>query len=182
MIFKKAILTLAVVGCGAIGLAGNALAVTYSFVGSWTPYDDRAPIWNEHGEMGPTAYTAQEAAALIFGGTPSSYAISTMGRSAAAIDHKAWYDVIGVGGNIFADNYFNKYLGQFYGPATNFDCCGPDFANSNAASAFVRDNEVFGTNYAFKVSAVPLPAALPLLITAIAAGFGVTFRRNPQNA
>jgi hypothetical protein len=180
MSFKNTILALAVVGIGAIASAGSALAVTYSYVGSWTPYNNAAPTWYGNGANGPLAYTGQEAAALLFGGTASTYVISTISSNVVDINRKSWYDVIGVGGNIFADNYANKYLGQYYGPNSGFNCCGNAFVNINAASAFIRDNSVLGTNYAFKVSAVPLPAALPLFGTAILGAFGLARRRRQR--
>lgn len=66
---------------------------------------------------------------------------------------QAWYDVIGVGGNVFAQDYDNKYLGQYYGPTGGY----PSDITLSAASAFVRDNFVPQTNYAFQVAFAPVP-------------------------
>ena len=185
MRFKNSMMALAVVGCGLVASASSAFAVTYTFVGAWSPYTSDAPTWYDNGPDGPNAFTGQEAAAWIFGGLASDYVISTVSRDVADINHSAWYDVIGAGGGIFADNYNNKYLGQFYGPPTGYNCCGLAFLNINAASAYVRDNFVTGTNYAFKVSnvsAVPVPAALPLLLTAIGGMAGMRRLRKRKAA
>ena len=48
------------------------------FVGSWDVYDANAPDWFGYEPDGPLAYTAQEAAALLFGGNPGDYSISTI--------------------------------------------------------------------------------------------------------
>jgi hypothetical protein len=159
----------AVAVAGVLTTSSLASASTYSFVGSWQVYNPLAPTWFGNAPTGPTAYTATEAAALLFGGVSTDYVISTVDANPLNINHQAWYDVIGVGGNIFAENYFNKYLGLYYGPTNGYSCCGSAFATINSASAFVQDNFVTDTNFAFRVSAVPVPAALPLF----AAGLGM---------
>lgn len=143
----------------------SASAVTYTFVGSWSVHNPDAPVWWGSPPDGPLAYTGQEAAALLFGGTAANYVISTIDSSVANINFMANYDVIGFGGAVFAQDYFSKYLGQYYGPTSGFD-----FGNSNnAASAFVRDNFVTATNYAFRVGGVPEPESWALMVI----GFGV---------
>ena len=133
------------------------------FVGSWDVYDANAPDWYDSQPNGPLAYTAQEAAALLFGGNSGDYSISTIDDQIANINNMAWYDVIGYGGDILAEDYSNKYLGQFYGPTVGFDFGNPN----NPASAYIRDNLYEGTaiNFAFlkDTSAVPEPAVLALL-------------------
>jgi hypothetical protein len=133
------------------------------FVGAWDVADLQAPLWDDPFPRGPLAYTGQEAAALLFGGSPSEYSISTVDETVANINNMAWYDVIGFGGVIFAQDYFNKYQGFFYGPG--------DVVAGNinaAASAFVRDNLTQGVerNYAFRQDGVPVPepSALSLLL------------------
>lgn len=140
------------------------------YVGSWQV--DQGPSWVTQ----PLAYTGQEAAALLFGGTSGSYQISTVSSSTAQIDNQAWYSVIGAGAWAFAQNYSNKFEGTLYGPVSGYGCCGSDFQFTNAASAFVNDNAVGSsyTNYAFiddgLTGAVPEPASWALLIV----GFGLT--------
>jgi hypothetical protein len=168
MNFRKLLAATAVAVAMSAGTAGVANAALV-FVGSWQVYDPNAPTWFGSPPDGPLAYTAQEAAALLFGGVASDYQISTVDNQVAHIDHQGWYDVIGVGGNVFAENYNNKYLGQFYGPTDGYNCCGEEFARVNAASAFVRDNFVQQTNYAFRDAGVPEPATWALMIT----GFGL---------
>jgi hypothetical protein len=166
----------AVAVAGVLASSSLASAATYTYVGSWQVYDPLAPVWFSSAPNGPAAYTATEAAALLFGGTAADYVISTVDSNPLNIDHQAWYDVIGVGGNVFAENYFNKYLGLYYGPTNGYNCCGAAFATINSASAFVQDNFVTDTNFAFRVSAVPLPAALPLFAAGLGA-LGVVGRR-----
>jgi hypothetical protein len=143
--------------------ASAASATSYVYVGSWSPYNAAAPNWGDQ----PLAYTGQEAAALLFGGSAGDYAISTVDSSVANINNSAWYDVIGVGGNVFAQDYNNKYLGLYYGPVSGYNCCGAAYKDINAASAFVRDNFVTSVNYAFR--AVPEPATWGMMIV----GFGL---------
>lgn len=154
----------ATVAACSMATVANAAPV---FVGSWDVYSASAPSWSDpaFGANGPLAYTGQEAAALLFGGVASDYVISTVGASVATINNSAWYDQIGIGGGIFAQDYTNKYLGQFYGPSNN--------TISGAASAYVRDNlnGRGAINYAFRVTvaAVPEPATWAMLVL----GFGV---------
>lgn len=145
------------------------------YVGSWMPHSDNAPSWSASPPNGPLAYTAQEAAALLFGGSPSDYVISTAGSSVALINHMAWYDVIGYGGAMRAENYSNKYLGQYYGPTNGY---APNDPN-NPASAYIQDNGVTNLNYAFRVNgtSVPEPSSYAILSAAGAGLFLFRSRR-----
>jgi hypothetical protein len=150
------------------------------FVGSWNVYDRYAPYWSHVtvGYTGPLAYTGQEAAAFIFGGNASDYSISTVDNSIANINNMAWYDVIGWGGGQFAENYSNKYLGEFYGPTWGFQ-----FGNgNNPASSFIRDNlERYHntTNFAFHTAAapIPVPGSLLIILPGLLALFGMHNRK-----
>ena len=134
-----------------------AQAATYVYVGSWNVYS--GPEWGK----APPAYTAQEAAALLFGGAASDYAVS-LTADITGVTHTAWYDQIGIGGGVFSESYNAKAAGGLY-------AWGPGgFGDKGAASAYVRDNLTVGhaINYAFRISAVPEPATWAMMII----GFG----------
>ncbi|MFV0336276.1 MAG: hypothetical protein ACK5JR_19660 [Tropicimonas sp.] len=151
-------------------------ALTY--VGTWR-VDDGPYFFH-----GPLAYTGQEAAALLFGGLPSDYLISTMGNNADNIDYKAWYSVIGAGAWKLPQDYDVALpSGQYYDGWDGYDSTWPD----NAASAYVKDGAKgwYYRNYAFRIDpvvpeSVPLPASLPMA----AGGFGLLMlvrRRRRRN-
>ena len=127
------------------------------FVGQWE-VDDGAS-WGSR----PLTRTGQEAAALLFGGVASDYAISTLGMDTMAIDNMAWYSVLGlVDGHKFAENYVA--LGSTQSPSYYYS--GGNFNSgqfNEAASAYVDDNAIGSryTNYAF-IPEVPTPATLAL--------------------
>jgi hypothetical protein len=147
------------------------------FVDYWDVADRLAPIWDDNSPDGPLAYTGQEAAALVFGGSASDYSISTVDHTVANINNMSWYDIIGFGGSILAEDYSRKYLGQYYGPTSGFTVGD----TNNSASAFVRDNLRQGVerNYAFKDDGitVPEPSVLSMLLLGLS-GFWVTRRRS----
>lgn len=158
--------------------AAPANALTFTYVGSWQVGDPGAPLWNDSAFSpdGPPAYTGQEAAALLFGGIASDYAISTISNDPSLINNSSWYSVWGGGppSAPFAENYSNKYLGQFYGPQSG---------GSGTASAYVKDwcgPEIMfgncGINYAFRSTAA-VPGPLPLLGVAAAFGYSRGLRR-----
>lgn len=160
---------LAAVFATALLSSTSASAVTYTFVGSWSVFNNAAPTWFETPPNGPLAYTGQEAAALLFGGVASDYVISTIDSNPMNINFQAYYDVIGIGGNTFSQDYNVKYLGQYYGPTSDYDNVP---LGERAASAFIRDNLSgdLTLNYAFTISsAVPEPESWALLVV----GFGI---------
>lgn len=157
--FKKGLGVAAVV----LATAGAADAATYTYVGSWDVYNDATEVWQQP-PTGPLAYTGQEAAAKLFGGTATKYVISTNGANVSDINFMSWYDVIGFGKSLFSQSYNNKYLGQFYGPTYGYS-----FDGTGSASALIIDN-LYGqgaVNFAFAVAAVPVPAAGWLMVMAI---------------
>ncbi|TXI44103.1 PEP-CTERM sorting domain-containing protein [Methylophilus sp.] len=163
--FAKTVVGLALmVGMSAVN------AANYTFVGSWSVYNSAAPLWSDSAyddTNGPLAYTAQEAAALLFGGSASDYVISSIDNNPLNIDFKAWYDVLGYESNntgvLFAQDYNSKYNGAYYGPVGSFI---PDNINA-AASAFIRDNDVSSVNYAFRITPVPEPESYGLLMAGL---------------
>ena len=161
----------------------NAANAALVYVGFWDVADPNAPLWSDSAPNGPLAYTGQEAAALLFGGSAAEYSISTVDDTVANINNMAWYDIIGYGGQIFAEDYSNKYLDQYYGPTAGFNA----FDLTNSASAYVRDNLVQGSsrNYAFKDDGstvfdgtVPEPTMLSMFLLAL--GGMVTVRRRAK--
>lgn len=152
----------AAIAAGLFGLGGfSGSADAAVFVGSWEV--DQGPQWYQP-PNGPLAYTGQEAAALLFGGTPSDYAISTVDANPLNIDFNAWYSIIGYGADMFAQNYSSKYLGLYYGPSEGYS-----YVYDGPASAYVSDNAIGSqfTNYAFRLDnlradSVPEPASLAL--------------------
>ncbi|MFT4149946.1 MAG: hypothetical protein QM656_07080 [Paracoccaceae bacterium] len=161
--------TLAAALLGAVTMAGAADAATYSYVGSWT-VDQGASWWDA-----PSAYTGQEAAAALFGGTAGDYVISTISDLVNDIDFSAWVSTWGGAcGGVFP---CGTVVAQDYAVST-----GGQYLSPGDTSAYVRDWAIGSqfTNYAFRVSddtaSVPVPAALPLLAAALG-GLGVASRR-----
>jgi len=145
----KHILSAAVLSACAIASA------TPLFVGSW--HLNAGPSYMTE----PARYTAQEAAAYLFGGDARDYVISTLGDVVGDIDHQAWYDLHGLGiVHLSQDFVADK------GAAGIYDATGD-------ASALVRDHLYEGSgaypyvNYAFRVGGpetnVPEPMSVGLL-------------------
>lgn len=155
--------TALVAGVAAICFAASAAgAVTYTYVGSWAPSD--GPTWTSN----PLAYSGVGAAAMLFGGSASDYAISTIDSNASNINFMANYEVIGVGSAVFGDHYFRGVEGT----AHYQDVYIGDPA-LDTVSSYVSDFGNRNVNYAFTISgvgAVPEAATWTMLI----AGFGLT--------
>ena len=151
----------AAIALAALPLGTDAAeAAPYTFVGSWQV--DDGPFWRDE----PLAYSGQEAAALLFGGNPSNYVISTLGALVEDIDFNAWYSILGVAGGFRLPHDLDQALpgGLYYD--------GNDYViglMTNPASAFVWDNAGGPeyTNYAFRISEVPLPATAFLLLAGL---------------
>src|SRR5690606_29622867 len=114
------------------------------YVGSFQVND--GPYWGNN----PPVYSGQEAAALLFGGVPSDYWISTNPNTTDpnTITRTAWHSAWGVSGcNEHPDTY-------------SFDAGAPGYndpgGNNTASSAFVNDNCLSGVNYVWRVNVITL--------------------------
>jgi len=163
------------------GTASSAQAVSYTYVGSWTLGD--GPVWTTN----PPVYSGQQAAAFLFGGSASDYAISTVSNLVADINFSAWVDGWG-------DSFTYASSGNPASQSFSLDTGGSGY-NSNpgyqsAYSAYVADhfNPAIGlqdpslVNYAFRISNTPIPAALPLFVSALGGLGFVAWRRRQANA
>lgn len=143
------------------GLVGGALAVpTYTYQGSWQV--DQGPNWGNV----PAAYTGQEAAAAIFGGSAVDYAISTVSDLVADIDFSAW---VSTWGGACGGGYpCGTVVGQGFKISTS-----GSYENVGDTSAYVQDWAIGSqfVNFAFLVTengAVPEPGSLALFGLGIA--------------
>ncbi|CAH0139334.1 hypothetical protein SRABI118_00242 [Massilia sp. Bi118] len=132
-----------------VGSAASAFA-TPTYVGSWDLFS------GAEFDTKPPTYTAQEAAAVLFGGLASDYVISTLGMDAALINRMGWYDQYGIGPSQFAQDYR-----QDSGVLGQYDVRGD-------TSAMVMDIALGwgAVNYAFRVehsADVPEPLSLGLM-------------------
>jgi hypothetical protein len=155
----KALLFTAAVLAG-VALPGVANAVTYVYAGSWQV--DQGPNWTTV----PTAYTGQEAAAFLFGGVASDYAISSIDNNFANINNQNW---VSTWGGACSSNFPCGTLA-----AENFKIStGGLYQNIGDTSAYADDWAIGSqyTNFAFKalVGAVPEPATWSMMIL----GFGL---------
>jgi hypothetical protein len=148
------------VGIAAVTLgACGAQAATYTYVGGWKVA--AGPSWPSV----PPAYSGVAAAALIFGGSPTDYATSTMGELAEDIDFRTWVSV---------------YPGSIAAVAQSFArSSGGLYGAKGGASAYVNDGSGYILyHFAFRISDdVPAPGVAPLLIAALA-GLGFAARRH----
>lgn len=104
----------------------------YEYVGSWQVND--GPNWG----TSPQCYTGQEAAALLFGGNASDYAISTVSDQVADIDFQAYVDIHSGVSTIVAHDY-------------SVDTGGAGYETVGDTSAYITDHNVTDINYAFRL-------------------------------
>ena len=92
---------------------------------------DAGPNWSTN----PVTYTCQEACAIVYGGTATSYACSTASTS---ITHTANTSIYAVSGCAVVADTYKK--------GANYNCGTPGCGQS----AYVTDNCVSTSNYCFK--------------------------------
>lgn len=155
-----------VIALAALGVGNANAAVT--FVGSWEV--DQGPSWT----VVPPAYTGQEAAATLFGGSASEYLISTLDSNPADINNLAWVSTWGgaCGGGFPC----GTTVAQNYVVST-----GGLYKSVGDTSAYVTDWAIGSqyTNYAF-LSAVPEPATWAMMLIGFG-GIGFTMRHVRRN-
>lgn len=162
-----------------IGLAAT-LASAQTYVGSFTTDGNTitfadgttsslaAPRWGTN----PAVFSGLDAAALIFGGLASQYAVST---DRQAINNLAWYDGWG-------DHIGHQYASNYKLDSTGLGYNGCAVAGTScfysAYSAYIKDG-YSNTNYVFLTAAVPEPETYALMLAGL--GFvGAAVRRRKQ--
>ena len=149
-----------------------ASAASYTFVGSWQV--DQGAAWGTN----PPVYSGQEAAAFLFGGSASDYAISIV-DDINGITHTAWYDGWGVHSGTVQDNVFAENF--------HWDTGGTGYNSNpgtgNAYSAYVYDGLIGPqfTNYAYRVAAIPEPETYAMLLAGLGL-MGAVARRKSKTA
>lgn len=158
-----------VIAMAALGVSSANAAVT--FVGSWQV--DQGPRWT----VVPPAYSGQEAAALLFGGSASEYVISTVDNNPADINNLTWVSTWGgaCGGSFPCGTTVAQ---------NSVVSTGGLYETVGDTSAYVNDWAVGSqfTNYAF-LSGVPEPATWALFLLGFGAiGWTLRARRNAATA
>jgi hypothetical protein len=159
-------LLLATVSVAVIASAVPTQAATYTFVGSWSLGD--GSWWATN----PPVYSGVEAAAHLFGGSASDYAISTIDSNPSNINFKTWLDG-------WRDPYTYAYNGTPAADTYSLDTGGFGYDSNpgyqSAYSAYVQDHfsqgETVYVNYAFRISGTAVPEASTWAM--MIAGFGM---------
>lgn len=123
------------------------------YVGSYAVFD--GPYWEDN----PPVYSAREAAAFIFGGAPTDYAISIdPSLDESSITYTGWYDGWGEHDGMIFNQDYKLDTGN---PGYNDPAGGP------ARSAYVRDG-LFDTdtyrNYVWREQLTAAPEPISCLV------------------
>lgn len=148
----------------AIPLLLSALSAhaTPIFVGSFNVFD--GPYWEDN----PPVYSAREAAALIFGGSFTDYAISIdPSLDPTSITHTAYYAGWGDQSNKIFHEDFKLDLG-----GSGYNSFQGDDPYQSAYSAYVSDG-VFAFNYVWKNPVAPNPVPEPPTYAILLVGLGL---------
>jgi hypothetical protein len=173
---RQVALALAVLAlvAGATGQARAGLV----YVGSWEV--DQGPSWTSH----PSIYTGQDAAALLFGGSPSDYSISTIDSNPADVNFMAWYSPWGgssPGYTAQPNGDRNSPAGVLASQSAFVDYGGTGlYDTSGDLSAYVADwaQGSFYTNFAFvNTASVPEPSTLTGASIAVFLSLACVWRR-----
>lgn len=160
----------AILATGMLFFSAVSIAATPTYVGSFNVFDGQ--FWDE----APGVLSARQAAASLFGGSYSDYAISVFdSRDPLTISHSAWLD------GFFDPQYLLTPAGEdFVGVSTTgkYDEYGAysalvcDHANcvgwDNPVNARSESEPSYSyTNYVWRVTAVPEPSSMAMLFAGI---------------
>ena len=147
--------------------APASAAIIYQYVGEW--HVGEGPLWSSN----PDVLNAVETAALLFGGSPDDYAISTVDSDPANINFMAHVDGWGD----------SQYLTTPVSQTFKLDTGAPGYNPYPSYSAYVLDHSCSyrysnptqecaetepGRNFAFRIQQTAEPATVALLGTALA--------------
>jgi hypothetical protein len=167
----------------AFAAATTASATTYVYVGSWTVADGPpvAPVWTSN----PPVYSGLTAAAHLFGGSPSRYAISTVDSNPADINFMAhvdgWSDPQYLTGAGVPEGYSLDTGGGGYNSNPGYQSAYSAYVFDHACGVYYcsAGGGESATNYAFR--AVPEPATWAVMLIGVA-GLGAVLRNRRKLA